>query len=41
MGTESIKLDQIMKSLFEVSSRAMIGVINECFNKDYNLNEVT
>jgi len=37
---ESIKLDQIVKSLFDVSSKAMIGVINECFGKNYNAEEV-
>lgn len=41
MVTENIKLDQIIKSLFEVSSKAMIGVINECFGKNYNAQEVT
>lgn len=41
MQNESIKLDQIVKSLFEVSSKAMIGVINECFGKDYNPESVT
>ena len=41
MVTESIKLDQIVKSLFEVSNKAMLGVINECFKKDYVPDEVT
>ena len=40
MINESIKLDQIVKSLFDVSSKAMIGVINECFGKNYDPKEV-
>ncbi|MGL5676988.1 MAG: hypothetical protein ACRDDX_11280 [Cellulosilyticaceae bacterium] len=40
MNSESVKLDQILKSLFEVSSKAMIGVINECFDKNYEADEV-
>lgn len=40
MNSESVKLDQIVKSLFEVSSKAMIGVINECFHKNYEADEV-
>lgn len=40
MTTENVKLDQIVKSLFDVSSKAMIGVINECFNKDYDPEQV-
>lgn len=35
MNNESVKLDQIVKSLFEVSNKALLGIINECFNKDY------
>lgn len=35
MNNESVRLDQIVKSLFEVSSKAMVGIINECFGKDY------
>jgi len=41
MSNESVKLDQIVKSLFEVSSKAMIGIINECFGKDYEPESVT
>ena len=40
MSSEHVKLDQIIKSLFEVSNKAMIGVINECFDKDYDPEQV-
>lgn len=40
MNNENVKLDQVVKSLFEVSSKAMIGVINECFGKHYEPDSV-
>lgn len=34
-------MDQIVKSLFNVSHKAMLGVINECFGKNYIPEEVS
>ena len=36
---ESIRLDRIMKMLFEVSNPLMIGIINYFFNENYDVNQ--